>query len=197
MTSCGGKSPRIRPRLTFPRGATVKSQVVYKRRRRGWNCRNGRPPLPAKSRARQLSRSTTTRVLTRRKTRVSQTPSMRCVPVIAGPPRGIMQLLWPIRAGRKGTKMPLLFTATRTAVRSSRVAADIAAFDCAVLLCAPEPEQPTPDSKAAARSTEARRATTVSRYVTYERIVTEAADQLRQIRERWPTPSSDARVVSR
>jgi len=40
-----------------------------------------------------------------------------------------MQLLRPMRAGRKETRMPLPLTATRTAVRLPRVAADVVVLE--------------------------------------------------------------------
>jgi hypothetical protein len=130
---------------------------VFRRRRRGSGRRNGPPPLPAKSRALQLSRIITTRLPARRTTRVSQAPRMRWVPAITGPPRGIMHLLWPMRAGRKGNRMPLPFTAARTAARSPRVAVGPGVLHGGLVVCVPELEHAAPENDAAARHAKATR----------------------------------------
>ena len=115
-----------------------------------------------KSRARQLSRRITTRRPRPRTTRVSQTPRMTCVRTRSGPPRAIVQLLRPMCTGRKGTRMPLPLTATRTAARSPRTAAEIVVRDGEIILRIPE--QPAPASDAAARHARARRRSIPERY---------------------------------
>jgi len=67
-----------------------------------------------------------------------------------GPPRGIMQLFRPMRAGRNGDRIPLPLTAARTAARSARVTPSAATVRaCPRITCAREAEQPAPSTAAA------------------------------------------------